>query len=176
MTTSSYPVSAETRISEWVARGESAPPLVDAPVTCERQDAEPEASASATEHPATMQPGGEYDRLQQQLIIYAFGAGVVISIGLAFVYPPNVVANYGLGALCGVVYLRMLARGVARLGLANRRLGPSRMALVAALVVVATQVDSLQVLPIFLGFLTYKAALLIHAVQVLTRLAKPKSS
>lgn len=180
MTTSSYPVSAETRLAAWAAREGQASPAdtefsePNANDVVERPD-EAEADVAA-QHVATMQPGGEYDRLQQQLVTTTFVIGVGIAIALAWVYPINVALNYGLGALGGVVYFRMLARGVARIGRANHRLGPSRLALVAALVIVATRVDSLQVLPIFLGFLTYKVALLIYAVQVLSRLAKPKSS
>ncbi|MEO0852657.1 MAG: ATP synthase subunit I [Cyanobacteria bacterium J06648_11] len=176
MTISSYPVSAETRLAAWAAReGQASPADTQASEFTASEELPHEAEVEAPVV-ATMQPGGEYDRLQQRLVTTTFVIGVVIAIALAWVYPVNVALNYGLGALGGVVYFRMLARGVARIGRANRRLGPSRLALVAALVIVATRVDSLQVLPIFLGFLTYKVALLIYAVQVLSRLAKPKSS
>lgn len=180
MTTSSYPVSAETRLAAWAAREDRASPadtqsseLKAASVDEPLDEAE---AAAAPKSATTMQPGGEYDRLQQQLVTTTLVVGVAIALVLAVTYPVNVALNYGLGVIGGAVYFRMLARGVARLGRANSRLGPSRLALVVVLVVVATRVDSLQVLPIFLGFLTYKVALLIYAVRVLSRLAKPKSS
>lgn len=64
---------------------------------------------------------------------------------------PRVAANYLLGAIVGVVYLRMLGRGVAELGKSRSRLGVTRLALFVGLIVLATQVKSLQILPIFWG-------------------------
>ncbi|WP_017324771.1 ATP synthase subunit I [Synechococcus sp. PCC 7336] len=141
-------------------------------------EAEPElisADASSTESPSEtappldrMQAGGEYSQLTQQLLVTTLACSIVIALSIAWIYPFNIVANYGLGAVFGLVYFRMLAKGVARLGPSNRRLGgPNRLVLFAALIVVATRVESLEVLPIFFGFMTYKAALFVYAIQTL---------
>ena len=133
------------------------------------------AGASVAASPShAMLPGGEYDRLQQRLLLTTVLSGTVVAISMAFFYPLGVVANYGIGVLGGLVYLRMLARAVARLG-RQQQLGYSRLALFAGLIILATQVDALQVLPIFFGFITYKAALLVYAVQTLSRSANSKS-
>ncbi|MEN9225787.1 MAG: hypothetical protein Q6L60_03815 [Thermostichus sp. HHBFW_bins_43] len=97
------------------------------------------------------------------------GVSLAIALCVALVYSVGIAANYLLGAVVGLVYLRMLGRGVAELGKSRNRLGVTRLALFVGLIVLATQVESLQVLPVFLGFITYKVTLLIHIVQTLTR-------
>ncbi len=115
--------------------------------------------------------GRSYEALQLWLALVTLGVSLAIAAGVALVYSLAVAANYLLGAIVGVVYLRMLGRGVAELGKSRSRLGVTRLALFVGLIVLATQVKSLQILPIFLGFMTYKVTLLIYLVQTLTRLS-----
>jgi ATP synthase protein I len=65
----------------------------------------------------------------------------------------------------------MLGRSVAELGKTRSRLGVTRLALFVGLMVLAAKVKSLQILPIFFGFMTYKVTLLIYLVQTLSRLS-----
>ena len=112
--------------------------------------------------------GGEYDKFKQQLLVTTLICSVVIAFTMAWFYPANVVMNYAIGSIVGLVYLRMLGRGVARLGPSSRSTGSgARLALFAALIIVATRVESLEILPIFFGFMTYKAALFVYAFQTL---------
>nr|WP_286186557.1 ATP synthase subunit I [Geitlerinema sp. P-1104] len=90
-------------------------------------------------------------------------SGVVCS-SLWSLYSRDVALNYLIGAMVGTVYLRMMARDVARLGRTKVRLGNGRMALFIGLMVVATQVQQLQILPTFLGFMTYKVAILVYVL------------
>lgn len=118
---------------------------------------------------AAVAGSGSYEALQLWLVLVTLGVSLAIAVGVALVYSLGVAANYLLGAVVGVVYLRMLGRGVAELGKSRNRLGVTRLALFVGLIILATQVKSLQILPIFLGFMTYKVTLLIHLVQTLTR-------
>ena len=112
--------------------------------------------------------GCEYDKFRQQLLVTTLICSVVIAFMLVWFYSTNVVMNYAIGSLVGLVYVRMLGRGVARLGPASRSTGSgARLALFAALIIVATRVESLEILPIFFGFMTYKAALFVYAFQTL---------
>ena len=108
----------------------------------------------------------EYYSLQQNLLICT-----LVFTGVAFFsvwgfYSLHIALNYLIGACTGVVYLRMLAKSVAQLGRERSRLGSSRLAIVVGLIIVATQLNQLEVLPIFLGFLTYKFALIGYTLWV----------
>jgi ATP synthase protein I len=109
----------------------------------------------------------EYYQLKQTLLL-----GTLALTGIAFVsvwiaYGLNTALNYAIGACAGLIYLRMLAKEVERLGKSKNRVSASnRIALFVGLMVITTQLQQLEVLPIFLGFMTYKAAILIYAVQI----------
>ena len=107
---------------------------------------------------------GEYYRLQQNLLIctVAFSAVIFFCVWLAYSLP--VALNYLIGACGGVVYLRMLARNVANLGRGQQRVGSGRLAIVVGLILVASQWQQLEIMPVFLGFLTYKAALIAYTL------------
>jgi ATP synthase protein I len=121
-------------------------------------------------------PGkGEYERLHDWLLLTTFVVSLIIAPCVALVYSLSTAANYLLGAGVGIIYLRMLGRGVAELGKTRNRMGTARFAVLAGVIIFATQINSLQVLPIFLGFLTYKITLLIYMAQTLTRLTPSRS-
>jgi ATP synthase protein I len=109
----------------------------------------------------------EFYSLQQELLLATIAATGIIFISVWIFYNLNIALNYLLGACTGVVYLRMLAKDVARLSDEKRSLSKTRFALFIGLIIVATQWHQLQVLPIFLGFLTYKVALIVYMVKTL---------
>jgi ATP synthase protein I len=77
----------------------------------------------------------------------------------------NTAASVGLGCVGSLAYVSLLARGVDRLGDAGDALAPARAAVLALLVVFsAKHRDVLQVLPVMLGFFTYKVATLLPLV------------
>ncbi|PSN19850.1 ATP synthase subunit I [filamentous cyanobacterium CCP5] len=102
----------------------------------------------------------EYYSLQQSLLICTLAFTGIAFFSVWAAYSLHIALNYFIGACTGVVYLRMLTRNVAQLGRERSRLGSSRLAIFIGLIVVATQLHQLEVLPIFLGFLTYKFALI----------------
>lgn len=107
----------------------------------------------------------EFYQLFQQLLRVTLALTGMIFISVWIFYSLNIALNYLLGACTGVVYLKMLAKDVERLGSEKKRLSKNRFALLILLIVVATQWRQLQILPIFLGFLTYKATLFVYMVQ-----------
>lgn len=107
----------------------------------------------------------EFYQLFQGLLSITLGLTGVIFISVWIFYSLNTALNYLLGAVTGMVYLKMLARDVERLDQEKRQLSKSRFALFIGVIVVATQISQLQILPIFLGFLTYKATLIVYTIQ-----------
>lgn len=108
---------------------------------------------------------GEFYQLYQKLLVITLVLTGIIFISVWIFYSLNIALNYLIGACTGVVYLKMLAKDVERLGGEKKRLSKTRFALFIGLIVLATQWHELQIVPIFLGFLTYKATLLVYMVQ-----------
>ncbi|MFM9267630.1 ATP synthase subunit I [Tychonema sp. BBK16] len=107
----------------------------------------------------------DFYRLQQELLVYTLAFTAIITIAVWIFYSLNIALNYLLGASTGVVYLKMLARDVERIGSQNQKISKTRLGLLLGLMIVATRLDQLQILPIFLGFLTYKLSLMIYVLR-----------
>lgn len=107
----------------------------------------------------------EYYNLQQELYVITLTITGIIFIFVWVFYSLNIAVNYLIGAATSVVYLRMLAKDVERIGREKGGLSKTRLAMLVGLIILATQLNQLKILPIFLGFLTYKAALIIYVLR-----------
>jgi ATP synthase protein I len=107
----------------------------------------------------------EFYQLYQKLLGITLVLTGIIFISVGIFYSWNIALNYLVGAFTGVVYLKMLAKDVERLGGEKQSLSKNRFALIVIPIILASQWHQLHILPIFLGFLTYKATLLIYMVQ-----------
>ena len=143
------------------------------PIALAEADLDPGQPDGQNLPPASADAMAEYYQLQQNLLLttLSFSGVIFVSVWLAYSLP--IALNYLIGACGGVVYLRMLAKSVANIGRGSARLGSGRLALVVGLVLVATQWQQLQVVPVFLGFLTYKGALIAYTLWTAVL---PKSS
>ncbi|MBE9077467.1 ATP synthase subunit I [Romeria aff. gracilis LEGE 07310] len=106
----------------------------------------------------------DYYRLQQNLLRLTVLFSAIIFVCVWYFYSLHIGLNYLIGACTGVVYLRMLAKKVAEMGRQQSQLSSGRLAIVIGLIVLSTQWQQLEVLPVFLGFLTYKAALIGYTI------------
>jgi ATP synthase protein I len=108
----------------------------------------------------------EFHELYQKLLAITLVLTGIIFISVWIFYSLNTALNYLIGACTGVVYLKMLAKDVERLGGEKQSLSKNRFALVMIPIILASQWHQLQILPIFLGFLTYKATLIVYMLQI----------
>ncbi|NES17608.1 MAG: ATP synthase subunit I [Symploca sp. SIO3E6] len=106
----------------------------------------------------------EFYQLKRNLLLATLVLTGIIFIPVWIVYSLNTALNYLLGACTGIVYIRMLARDVESLNQQKQRLNSNRFALLAGLIIFASQWQNLHIMPIFLGFLTYKAAILVYVL------------
>ncbi len=102
----------------------------------------------------------EYYQLQQDLLKLTLAFTVVIFLAVWGTYSLNTALNYVVGAVTGIVYFRMLAKSISNIGREQQKPSSGRLAIFIGVMVVSTQWEQLSVLPVFLGFLTYKAALI----------------
>lgn len=128
----------------------------------------PKTSSSETSSEATNSDRGmtEYYELQRNLYLVMFALTGLIFGSVWVAYSLPTALNYLLGACGGLLYFRRLARDIEGLGAQSRLgFGSGRLAIFVAVMILATQFDRLAILPVFLGFLTYKAAIVVYVVQ-----------
>jgi len=107
----------------------------------------------------------EYYKLLRDLLVATLSITGIVFISVWAFYSLNIALNYLIGACTGMVYLRMLAKNVEQIGRSRRRLGNTRMVLLIGLILVASRWNQLEIMPIFLGFLTYKAAVIFYMLR-----------
>jgi ATP synthase protein I len=132
------------------------------PVETTSPESEIQSGTLPPEPDSSMQ---EYYKLQEDLLKVTLILTGVVFISVWIFYSLNIAINYLIGACTGVVYLRMLARNVAQLGRGQQKITSSRLALLVGVILVASRVDQLQIMPIFLGFMTYKAAVIFYMLR-----------
>ncbi len=110
----------------------------------------------------------DYHQLQKNLLKLTLCFTVLIFIATCTTYSLDIALSYVVGAVTGIVYFRMLAKSVGRIGreapLPSKGSSNGRFAVFVGVMVVAAQWQQLSVLPVFLGFLTYKAALIAFVI------------
>jgi ATP synthase protein I len=106
----------------------------------------------------------DFYRLQRRLLQTTLVFSAIIFVSTFFAYSLQTALNYLIGACTGVVYLRMLSKNVEKIGRSAKGVSSGRLALVAGLILVASQWNQLEIMPVFLGFLTYKAALIGYTI------------
>lgn len=125
---------------------------------------EPEEQSKALPEEAASDSMQGYYALQRELLVTT-----LILIGICFpavwfVYDRDIALNYILGAFTGVIYLRLLGKNVEKLGQGGS-VGKSQVGVLVGVMIAATQIDQLSPLPIFLGFLTFKAAIFVYTLR-----------
>jgi len=108
----------------------------------------------------------EYLELQFQVFRLSFIL-TIFSVGLAgFFWGIQAGASLFVGALSGIFYFRLLARGVGRLGTSSKIVGKVQLLIPVLLVLVSSRFPQLDLIPALLGFLLYKPALIIQFLSM----------
>jgi ATP synthase protein I len=107
----------------------------------------------------------EYYQLKKTLLVLTLILTGLIFSGVWWKFSLNIALNYLLGSGVGLLYLRRLAKDVEGLSSENPIIGKNRLILFIGLIIIAAKWQQLQILPIFLGFVTYKVAIIIYMMQ-----------
>jgi ATP synthase protein I len=106
----------------------------------------------------------DYARLKRRLLLATFVAALLAVPLAALFFDLATAGSVLVGSLAGLLYLRLLARSVDRLGEGSKSVGKFQLLVPALLVVAAARLPQLEILPALIGFLLYKPALLIQAL------------
>ena len=91
----------------------------------------------------------------------------IFSVGIAgFFWGIQAGASLFVGALSGIFYFRLLARGIGRLGTSSKIVGKVQLLVPVLLVVASSRFPQLDLIPALLGFLLYKPALIIQFLSM----------
>jgi ATP synthase protein I len=108
----------------------------------------------------------EYLELQFRVLRLIFLL-TIFSVGIAgFFLGIQASASLFIGALSGIFYFRLLARGIGRLGTSSKIVGKVQLLVPVLLVLVSSRFPQLDLIPALLGFLLYKPALIIQFLSM----------
>ena len=108
----------------------------------------------------------EYLELQFRVFRLAFLLTIFFAGIAAFFWGIQASASLFIGALSGIFYFRLLARGVGRLGTSSKIVGKVQLLVPVLLVFVSSRFPQLDLIPALLGFLLYKPALIIQFLSM----------
>lgn len=114
--------------------------------------------------PAAPAPLDDYARLQRRLLVATLLVTLAASLICWLVFGAQAARSLALGGASGLLYLRLLARSVGRIGPESRSLGRFQILVPALLVVAAARIPAVEILPALAGFVLYKPALLLQAL------------
>lgn len=117
----------------------------------------------------------DFYHLQQNLLGLTVVFGALIFPFVWGFYSLPIALDYTLGACAGVVYLKMLGKNVSTIGRQKKNSSAGRLAVFAGVMIVALRWEQVEVIPVFLGFLTYKAAIIAFVLWTSMRPTSVKS-
>lgn len=106
----------------------------------------------------------QYQRLQRRLIVATVVAAVLAVPITAWFFGGSAAFSLLVGSVAGLLYLKLLARSVSRLGVDTKSVGKAQLLVPVVLVLAAARFPQLQIFPALVGFLLYKPALIAQAV------------
>jgi ATP synthase protein I len=106
----------------------------------------------------------DYLRLQRRMLLSTVCATALAVPLTALWFDASAAISLLVGALAGLLYLRLLARSVSRLGVDTKSMGKVQLLVPVVLLLAAARLPGLDILPALAGFLLYKPALIVQAV------------
>ncbi|KAJ3704396.1 hypothetical protein LUZ61_008101 [Rhynchospora tenuis] len=129
----------------------------------------------------------QYNKLKEKLQILTLGIGGIGVVSAYFSYSPEIAVSFGAGLAGSLVYIRMLGRTVDSMasssgGLMRGAVGQPRLLVPVALVMIYNRWNeilvpqyglvNLELIPMLVGFFTYKVSTFIQAIDDAVSVAK----
>ncbi len=107
----------------------------------------------------------EYYALQRRLQQLGAGLVAIVFVSTYLFYSFNTALSYLLGAGTGMLYFHLLGKTVAGMGKQPYRFANLRFPLVVLAFIISIKLEMLEVVPTFLGFMTFKVAILVDVFR-----------
>ena len=130
----------------------------------ETESSRSSAVAETESVPADSPDLADFERLQRRLILATLLVSAIAVPATALIYDLHIASSLLVGGLAGALYLRLLARSVAKLGNGSKKVGKFQLLVPVVLVLAAARLPQLELLPALLGFLLYKPAVILQAL------------
>ncbi len=104
----------------------------------------------------------EYVELQLRIYRLTLLLTALAAVFTASLFGKQASVSLVIGAFSGIFYLRLLARGIGKLGGTSRVVSKVQLIIPVLLVVSASKLPQLELLPSLIGFLLYKPSLVIQ--------------
>ncbi len=111
-----------------------------------------------------MASSDEYSQLQQRMFLAMTIVSVVAVTISAVFFGFHTSTSLLVGVLCSFLYLRLLARSIEKLGVSSQRFGKVQLLVPVLLVIAASRLQTLDLLPALVGFLLYKPSLIMQVM------------
>jgi ATP synthase protein I len=105
-----------------------------------------------------------FQRLQRRIILSTLVAAALAVPVTVWFFGASAAFSLLVGSVAALLYLKLLARSVSRLGVATKSVGKAQLLVPLLLVLAASRLPQLEVLPALVGFLLYKPALIVQAL------------
>ena len=119
-------------------------------------------SVIATQLNNLLSKNDEYTKLQLTI----FGITFIVSIFVASITGIIIGFTFGfsifIGAIAGIFYLRLLAKGVGKLGKESTGVSKLQLLVPVCLFIFASKLGSLEILPAMIGFFLYKISIILY--------------
>ncbi len=104
----------------------------------------------------------EYVQLQRRLYRATLLFTAIAVAITAFFCDIKTAISLLIGALSGVIYLRLLARSIGKLGKSSKSVSKIQLIIPVLLVLTVSRLSQIELLPSLLGFLLYKPSLIFQ--------------
>ena len=104
----------------------------------------------------------EYVQLQLRIFTFAIILTALAVLISAIFIGFKTAISLLVGALFGILYLRLLARGIGKLGKSSTSVSKVQLLVPVLLFFLVSRLPGLELLPALLGFLLYKPALIVQ--------------
>ena len=105
----------------------------------------------------------EYATLQRSIFLVTISFTAFVGGISAIFFDLQITISLLFGAFLGLLYLRLLARSIEKLGKSTKQVSKIQLVVPVLLVLATSKLPQLDLIPAFLGFLLYKPALIFQS-------------